>query len=70
MMAWMVAMGECAGCHALFTFNPVRVPSVVINESREPICRTCIERANPERAKRGLPAIVILPGAYEEEEVA
>jgi hypothetical protein len=68
-MAWMQAMGECARCRALFAFNPNRVPSVAVNGTREPICRTCVETANPERLRRGLPAIVILPGAYEAEEV-
>jgi hypothetical protein len=69
-MSWMQAIGECAACHGIFVFNPMRVPSVVVAGEREPICRTCIERANPERVKRGIPPIVILPGAYEAEEVA
>jgi hypothetical protein len=69
-MAWMQAMGDCIVCHQLFTFNVDRVPSAVVNGRREPICRTCVERANPERVKRGLPEIRILPGAYEAEEVA
>jgi len=33
--------------------------------AREPICRKCVERANPERIANGLPPIVILEGAYE-----
>jgi hypothetical protein len=68
-MAWMQAIAACVSCHGMFCFNPERVPSVVVNGTREPICRTCVERANPERVRRGLPAIVILPGAYEAEQV-
>jgi hypothetical protein len=68
-MGWMHAMAECVCCHVLFSFNPDLVPSVVVKGTREPICRTCVERANPERVKRGLPEIRILPGAYEPQEV-
>ncbi len=61
-MAWMQIIGECASCRGFFPFNASRVPSAVVNGKREPICRTCVERANPQRVERGLPAIVILPG--------
>jgi hypothetical protein len=69
-MVWMHVIGECVVCHAMFSFNANRVPSVVVDGKREPVCRECVEGANPQRVKRGLPAIVILPGAYEAEEVA
>lgn len=68
-MAFMSCMGECISCRCLFSFNPDRVPSAVVNGVREPICRACVERANPLRLERGLPAIDILPGAYDAEEV-
>jgi hypothetical protein len=32
---------------------------------REPICRNCVERVNPQRIKNGLEPIVPLPDAYE-----
>lgn len=69
-MGWMAAIGECCVCHGMFSFNPERVPSAVVNGRREPICRACVERANPLRKAKGLPEIPILPGAYEAEEVA
>lgn len=69
-MAFMQAFGNCVVCHRMFAFNPERVPSVRVNGSREPVCRTCIERANPLRVAKGLPAIEILPNAYGAEEVA
>jgi hypothetical protein len=69
-MGYMLCMGECIRCKKLFTFNPDRVPSVVVNGHREPICRECVEYANPIREQRGLEPIRILPGAYEAEECA
>jgi len=66
----MIAMGGCYVCKRLFSFNPNRVPSLVTAMGREPVCRECIERANPERVKRGIPPIPILPGAYEAEGAA
>lgn len=64
-MSAMFALGECVCCHQLFSFNPDLVPSVTINGAREPLCRACVERANPLRKAKGLPEIVPLPGAYE-----
>jgi hypothetical protein len=69
-MAWMFVLGNCIGCGKPFSFNAERVPSVVVRGEREPICRECVERANPLREKNGLAPIVILPGAYEAGEVA
>lgn len=68
-MAWMFVLGECVVCRKLFSFNAERVPSVVVRGQREPICRECVERANPLRKQNGLIEIVILPGAYEAGEV-
>jgi hypothetical protein len=68
-MGWMLIMGCCYTCDQLMTFNPERVPSVVVDGQREPLCRNCVERANPTRVANDLPPIVILPGAYDAEEV-
>lgn len=65
----MFVLGECYGCHRLFTFNAERVPSIPINGIREPICRDCVERVNPRRVANGLDPIVPLPGAYDPEPV-
>lgn len=59
------ATSRCFGCKRIFTYNPVRVPSIPINGSREPICATCVERVNPLRIANGLEPIVPLPDAYE-----
>ena len=65
MNGYVFAMSPCVGCGRPFAYNPHRVPSLTLNGQREPICLDCVERANPERAKNGLPPIVPLPGAYE-----
>lgn len=67
-MAYMSCMGECIGCRKIFSFNPNLVPSVLVNGSREPVCRECVERVNPIRIKNGLEPIHVLPGAYEPQE--
>lgn len=69
-MSYMSVIGPCFGCGQVFEFNADRVPSIPIDGVREPICRTCVERANPMRAANGLPPIVVLPGAYEAQEVS
>jgi hypothetical protein len=71
-MGFMTVMGFCYTCGAPMTFSPSRVPSVpahlTTTGEREPVCRACIERANPERVRKGLAPIPVLPGAYEGDE--
>ena len=69
-MSFMFCYGDCVRCHKPFSFNPERVPSVVVNGSREPLCADCVAWANPLRVAKGLPPIQVLSGAYEPEEVA
>ena len=68
MMAFMFCTANCINCKRLFTFNPDLVPSVSVNGSKEPICRSCVEWANPLREAKGLPKIQVMPGAYEPQE--
>jgi hypothetical protein len=72
-MAIMIVMGRCYSCGTLMHFSPTLVPSLpgslTTTGTREPVCRGCVERANPERIKNGLAPIVILDGAYEGDEV-
>lgn len=76
-----VVLGECWSCGRRFTFNPHTVPSIGIDPVtnlpgdigdsdparavRQPICATCIERANEKRAAEGREPIPVLPGAYD-----
>lgn len=65
-MGYMTAMGPCIGCGAVFSYNPLRVPSSsAVTGEREPICRACVDRLNPMRVKNGLEPIVPAPDAYE-----
>jgi hypothetical protein len=61
-MGYWSAFSECAACGRVFTFNPRRVPALVIKGSREPICRSCAERWNMLHPEIARP---ILPGAYD-----
>lgn len=65
MTGWAFAWGPCIACHAVFGFNPVRVPSLRWNGKLEPICASCVARINPRRIANGLPAIVPAEDAYE-----
>jgi hypothetical protein len=64
-MGYAIAIAPCIACGKLFGFNPHRVPSVVIKGTREPICRDCVEQANPERVARGLAPFTVYPDSYE-----
>jgi hypothetical protein len=62
------ATSACVGCSRIFSYNPMRVPSITVRGgSREPICQNCVARANPVRIANGLllSPIVPLPDAYE-----
>jgi len=63
-MGYALMTSECIGCHRIFSYNPVRVPSIRINGSREPVCMSCVERANPQRIANGLEPIVPHHDAY------
>ena len=66
-MGYAYCHGPCFGCGRIFSFNPVRVPSITSKKTgtREPICQTCVDRANPQRIKNGLPPIVPAADAYD-----
>jgi len=68
-MSFMVAFGACICCGQLFSFNPDRVPSVIVRGEREPVCEDCMRAANKLRISRGERPHEILVGAYEESEV-
>ena len=53
------------GCSRLFSYNPMRVPSVRINGIREPICRDCVKLVNPRRIANGLGPIEPWSDAYD-----
>jgi len=72
-MGYALATSVCFGCKRTFSYNPMRVPSIRVNNEREPVCASCVVRVNPKRIANGLEPIVPHPDAYEpcpEEELA
>jgi hypothetical protein len=63
-MGYALCTSACANCYRIFSYNPVRVPSVRVNGRREPVCLDCITRANPKRIAKGLDPLVVHPDAY------
>ena len=71
-MALVFLTSACFLCRRLFSYNPVRVPSLPVHGRREPLCRACVEAANTVRATKGLPTWTIHPDSYspvDEQEV-
>lgn len=64
-MGYALAYGTCCSCKQTMCFNPHKVPSVRVKGVKEPVCRTCIELANPQRKALGLQEFTIQPGAYD-----
>lgn len=64
-MGYALGTGFCFTCHRVFSFNPVRVPSIRVRGSREPICEDCMIRANKIRVDRGLEPHPIYADAYQ-----
>jgi hypothetical protein len=71
MPGFMYVLCFCYTCHREIWVNPERCPSLpaalTTTGTKEPVCRTCIEIANPKRIANGLAPIEILPDAYEPE---
>jgi hypothetical protein len=72
-MGYAFVMGPCWSCGVVFTYNPLHVPSVLVNSQgfidpagrREPICQNCMTLANEKRKAAGMPPHAIHPEAYE-----
>jgi hypothetical protein len=66
MTGYLSLIAECGQCRRLFMSHPDWVPSLHLADDRQLVfCRDCVEAANPERERRGLPPIVVHPLAYE-----
>lgn len=65
-MGYAFMTSACCACGVVFSYNPMRVPSVRDSHGiREPVCKLCIEGANAVRKERGLEPFSIMSGAYE-----
>jgi hypothetical protein len=66
---YLSLIGACGQCGRLFTSNPEWVPSLRQADGQQwMFCRACIEAANLERVRRGLPPIDVHPLAYQPAE--
>ena len=80
MSGYTIVVGNCFACKRVFGFNPLLVPSVLIDPvrglppdmggdperaKRQPVCRSCMERANERRVATGAEAVPIHPEAYD-----
>ena len=69
MTGYMIALGNCANCGRLLSFNPHKVPSIRVAGKREPICRGCFDEWNQHhRISQGLDPVPLDPEAYEPAE--
>jgi hypothetical protein len=64
-MGYVTVYAPCIGCRRVFSFNPVKVPSITHNGTRQPICADCVGRVNPMRKANGLEPIVPMHDAYD-----
>jgi len=66
-MGYALATSTCFGCRRLFSYNPVRVPSIRDPDTgtKEPVCFSCITRANVQRKAKGFAPLVPHSMAYE-----
>lgn len=65
-MGYAFVVSPCVFCKSIFSYNPLRVPSIKVNDVREPICRGCHARAQATRKAHGLePWPEPFPDAYE-----
>ena len=55
-------MATCCNCERVISFAPTKVPSLMIEGKREPLCRSCAERWNEMNPEKARP---IQEGAYE-----
>jgi len=56
---------HCINCGTPMTCNPVKVPSITVNGSREPLCEVCFNKWNViHRTSKGLPPVALDPEAY------
>ena len=63
---FVAVYGVCVGCRATMSFNPHKVPALVVNGVNEPLCRQCFDRWNQiQRIDKGLEPVPLDPRAYD-----
>jgi len=65
-MAYATVFSPCVNCGRLFGYNPHKVPSIIVNGEREPVCLPCIVAENRKRTASGQELLADPhPDAYE-----
>jgi hypothetical protein len=59
-----ICTDACYTCGKKIVYNALLVPSFADHGVKRPLCRECVEYANPRRVARGLTEIKIWPGTY------
>lgn len=62
-MGYALVIGFCIACKRKIGFNPHKVPSLMVNGHREPLCESCANRWNQLHPENARP---IQEGAYQE----
>lgn len=63
---YVFMIAACVLCKQPFSFNPHKVPSLMVNGTKEPLCEGCHKAANLARKAAGVPPWPEpLEGAYE-----
>lgn len=57
--------GICFCCGKHFSFHPNKVPVVIIDDVKQPVCEDCVKKVNPMRIAKGLPPITYESDAYK-----
>lgn len=64
-MVYVMVFGNCISCGVFMGFNPAKVPSLRINDVREPLCLECFNKWNQiHRISKGLEPEPLSPNAY------
>jgi len=54
-MGYAIMFAPCFTCDEIFGFNPIRVPSLMVEGERRPICLDCHTQLNELREQKGVP---------------
>lgn len=66
MSGYAVCMAPCVRCRRVIAFNPHKVPSLLVDGVKQPLCRECFDWRQAQRHGLGLPnESPPLEGAYE-----
>jgi hypothetical protein len=68
-MGYATMMGFCIACGKPISFHPHKVPSLMIDGKRQPICEGCANRWNGLHPEQARPILEGAYGFFPEEEL-